>query len=794
MFIRFVRGYGSLSRIRNIGIIAHVDAGKTTTTERMLYYSGKINRIGDVDHGDTMTDFLPQERSRGITIQSAAISLDWGDGKINLIDTPGHADFSFEVTRSLKVLDGCVTILDAVAGVEAQTEKVWKMSRGIPKICFINKMDRIGAGFSRTVKEIIMKLNTRVALVNIPYFFVDELTREQKFQGVIDVINQKLLKWDPNDADKIDVTDIDPVKQRLLFQQLLKSRESLIETLSEFDETLVEKFLDQTNGDYLQLQPTIINKSLRENTLNGNVTPILCGASFKNIGVQPLLDSIVHFLPAPIETKLPYINKSNVVMKNDASKGLIINNNINLCVSLAFKVITDPIRGIMVFVRVYSGTLKNGHTVFNTTTNHQFKIGKLVRMNANIPEEIKLLNAGEIGVLTGSAIEGNVSTGDTIITHSMKKNDLRSFKTNDELTIKINPIRTPEPVFTVSVEPKSLGNKDSMEKALKRLVIEDPSLRVTKDEETGQTLLSGMGELHLEIAGDKLINDLNAQVELGAVTVSYKETINTATEIESYSDDQGYSFSISVEPLETSFDETNLQKSKNETWHSLGNDNNYLVMEKHEKYEPEHDWAFPLPYQSVVNALMSSSIVAFQRGGKISNFPLHSCAVRIHNNWTIPMDIEKPNVILSITRNMILKALGKLTENQYSVLQPLMNLEVDVSPRDMGVVVQDLTGVRDASINSIDDQHEMTSSDDNLSFTEIANNQYLPEDQTIDLIQTNDQSNSLKHIKARAPLRNMIAYNKKIRSLTQGRGYFHMYYDRMEKVTPDNLKIIIDSL
>ncbi|SMN21714.1 similar to Saccharomyces cerevisiae YJL102W MEF2 Mitochondrial elongation factor involved in translational elongation [Maudiozyma saulgeensis] len=791
---QFVRRHSTLEKIRNIGIIAHIDAGKTTTTERMLYYAGKTDRIGNVDHGDTITDFLPQERSRGITIQSAAISFDWRNrGEINLIDTPGHADFSFEVIRALKVLDGCVTIFDAVAGVEAQTEKVWKMSKQIPKICFINKMDREGAGFSRTVKEIIMKLSTRIALVNIPYFSLNPQTREQKFEGVIDIINKKLIKWDINDPDSVNVVELDPIKDKYLFDQLSKARESLIETLSEFDDTLVETFLEEANGDYLKLSSSVINRTLRNLTLDNTITPILCGASFKNVGVQPLLDAVVDYLPSPIETKLPDINKKNFVMKFDHSKGLIINNNNSMCVALAFKVITDPIRGLMVFVRVYSGTLKNGFTVYNTTTKKPFKIGKLVRMNADVPEEINHLNTGEIGVLTGSSIDGNVSTGDTIISHSMKKDGLKSFKKNEELTLKINPISVPEPVFTVTVEPKSLGNKDSMEKSLKRLVIEDPSLRVTVDEETGQTLLSGMGELHLEIAGDKLVNTLGAKVELGKVTVSYKETINENTSVESYSDDKGYNFSISLEPLDGSVKDISKQSNK-EMWYSLGSDNNYLIMEKNDKYDPENEWLLQLTYDSIVNSIVSSSIVAFQKGGKISNFPLHSCLVRVHSNWQVPIDVEKPSEILEITRNVIIKSLNKLVTNQYSVLQPIMSLNIDVDPNDMGVVIRDLTSDHDAIILSIDDRDSVEKAEDNLLFNKIAEMQYLPDDVTLNLMKTSTGNESSKHIKAEVPLRKMIAYNKKLRSLTQGRADFQMYFEKMERVTSDHLKEIIDDL
>ena len=278
MLLRFIRRYATkhdLSKVRNIGIIAHIDAGKTTTTERMLYYSGKINRIGDVDQGDTITDYLPQERSRGITIQSAAISFDWKkDYKVNLIDTPGHADFTFEVIRSLKVLDGCVTILDSVAGVEAQTEKVWKQSSGLPKICFINKMDRTGAGYSRTVKELVVKMKTRALLINTPIFKVDPTTKEAVFNGVLDIVYGKQLIWDPNDPDKIDVKSVDAEHE--YYNDLVKGREALVETLGEFDESIVEHFFNEADGEYLNVSPEVLNKSIRNATLSLHATPVLC--------------------------------------------------------------------------------------------------------------------------------------------------------------------------------------------------------------------------------------------------------------------------------------------------------------------------------------------------------------------------------------------------------------------------------------------------------------------------------------------------------------------------------------
>lgn len=791
MLLKFLRTYSSkvdISKVRNIGIIAHIDAGKTTTTERMLYYSGKINRVGNVDQGDTITDYLPQERSRGITIQSASISFHWHDNyKINLIDTPGHADFTFEVIRSLNILDGSVTILDAVAGVESQTEKVWKQSEGIPKICFINKMDRIGAGYSRTVKELIIKMKTRVLLLNTPIVEIDNKTNNTLFQGVMDIVNGKILKWDPNDIDKIYISDI--LCNDAKYDELLNCRESLIETLSEIDDELVEYFLEEAEGDYMKVPAHILNMSIRKATLAQYATPVLCGASFRNIGVQPLLDAIINYLPSPNESRIPKLNES-LPIKFDPKTGMIINNNRHLCVSMAFKLITDPIRGIMVFIRVYSGILTSGHTVYNSTTGTKFKIGKLIIMHANVAEEVKCLYPGDIGVLTGSNVSEHVRTGDTIISHTMKKDGIKSFNKNVELNLKINPMEIPPPVVSVAIQPRTLGNKKSMDESLAQLIREDPSLAVTKNDDTGQILLSGMGELHLEIATDRLLNELNAQVDIGKMTVAYKETINSTITKKTIKDDFGYTFTASIEPL----DKTVLNNHSDlEKWYPLGNDNNYMVVEKHYKYDPLKYWKFQVTYDSIISSMISSCIAALQNGGKISNFPLNSCVIRINNNWEIPEDILSVTSILSLVRQLIVDLLFESPSSNFSVLEPIMNVEVIVQQQDLGNVIHDLVGARKANIISIEDEHDISKFHNlNLEFRDIAENQVLPADSTIDLAKLNQENQMLKVVKARIPLKEMVLYVKKLRSLTQGRGVFYMSYAGMEKVTQDRLEGVLN--
>ncbi|SCW00177.1 LAFE_0B11144g1_1 [Lachancea fermentati] len=787
--IRSYYSKSSISKLRNIGIIAHIDAGKTTTTERMLFYSGKTKRIGNVDQGDTITDFLSQERERGITIQSAVISFNWQkDFKINLIDTPGHADFTFEVIRSLKVLDGCVTILDAVAGVEAQTEKVWKQSVGIPKICFINKMDRTGAGYSRTVKELIVKMNTRVLLINIPIFSYDKETREPIFEGVLDVVNKKVLKWSREDPNKIDVTDVP--ESSPFFEQLSRGRESLVETLGETDEQLIEYFLEEAEGDYMNISAKLLNESIRKATIENYATPVLCGASFRNIGVQPLLDAVVNYLPSPIEARFPNTNETALVTY-DKDAGAIINKNRNLCVALAFKVITDPIRGLMTFIRVYSGTLNSGNTVLNSTTGHKFKIGKLVVMHANVAEEVKSLKAGEIGVLTGSTVLDNVKTGDTIITHNIKKDGLRSFHKQKELKLQINPINIPPPVVSASIEPKTLGNKKSMETVLQTLVREDPSLQVSVDDETGQTLLSGMGQLHLEIARDRLLNDLNAEVDVGKVVVSYKETIGKNSDLHKRETELGYKLELKIDPLY----EMPKEVKDDEVWHYLSTDNNYLIMENHETLQDSKEWPFQISRDMVVNALISSSMVALQKGRKFSSLPLHSCAIRIKGNWWLPLEATSPSEFLALSRSLILEAFNDFREEDFFVLEPIMNMSISVPQQDMGNVLQDLTGGRKANVLSIEDEHTLSSGDSpNIVFQKIAEQQYLPPDPTLKNANLSDNTHSVKVIKARVPLKEVVSYMSKLRSLTQGRGNYHMEYHGMERVTADRLAAILEEI
>ena len=736
-----------ISRIRNIGIIAHIDAGKTTTTERMLFYSGLTSRIGNVDQGDTVTDFLPAERARGITIQSAAITIPWNSHRINLIDTPGHADFTFEVIRSLKVLDGVVTILDAVAGVEAQTEKVWKQSMATPKLIFVNKMDREGAGYGRTVKEIVAKLGTKVLLCNVPLF--STVGRQPKFTGVLDVVNQKVIRWDEGDKVSVEEPEGDSLAE------ITKCRESLVETLGEVDEAVVDAFLE--TEDYMKIPNDLIQRAIRKSTLENHAVPVLCGASFKNIGVQPLMDAVNSYLPSPVDIT-PDLNTALVLNKEN---GFQVKGNDKLSIALAFKVTTDPIRGVMVFVRVYTGKLVSNSTIY--VHGEPVKIGKLLIMNANVPQEVSEITAGNIGVI----VSDKIKTGDTILFNTQKK----KIKDTD---LVVNPIEVPPPVFTISLEPRTSGDKRSMDDALEVLLREDPSLKVTVDEESGQTLLSGMGELHLEIAKGRL-DDLKAKVELGKIMVSYKETILEKASGEKEQDGVKLSISIEQNPQEAS------KLAKNMRYVDLS-DHNYLAV----PYEPK-DWNLHklMPYETLTNAIISGTISSIQRG-PILKLPLHSVLVTI-DSIDVADDFQDATVLINVTRQLFAQLLS--SSDNFNIMEPMMKVSVEVSPEDIGSVIQDLTSVRKGVIDSIDEDEASSSL---AEFKLISENQYVPYDPTLEFIKLRTDFTTGQKINAQVPLKEMIGYLPKLRALTQGRATYHMEFKGMEQVTAERMKEIVE--
>lgn len=494
----------ALDHYRNIGICAHIDAGKTTTTERILYYTGKSHKIGEVHEGAATMDWMEQEQERGITITSAATTCFWKKEddlfRINIIDTPGHVDFTIEVERSMRVLDGAVTVFDSVAGVEPQSETVWRQADkyGVPRICFVNKMDRTGANFDRTVQMMIDRLGTVPLIVNYP------IGSEDKYEGIIDVVKMKEVVWNGEQLGaEFEEREIRPELQA----KAKELRQKLVETAVEMDDAAMEKYLtDGTEPDLKTLKTCI-----RKGTIAYKFVPVLNGAAFKNKGVQPMLDAVVDYLPAPTD-----VTEIKGTDADDETKEISIPCNDNApFAGLAFKIMNDPFVGSLTFVRVYSGKLEAGSYVQNTVKDNKERVGRMLLMHANNREDIKEAYAGDIVAIAGLK---NTTTGDTL--------------SNPEKQVVLERMEFPDPVIEIAVEPKTKADQEKMGIAIGRLVAEDPSLRVESNEETGQTILKGVGELHLEIIVDRMRREFKVETNIGAPQVAYRETITKPAEID----------------------------------------------------------------------------------------------------------------------------------------------------------------------------------------------------------------------------------------------------------------------
>ena len=488
-----------LQKMRNIGIMAHIDAGKTTTTERILYYTGRTHKIGEVHEGTAVMDWMEQEQERGITITSAATTCEWRDIQINIIDTPGHVDFTAEVERSLRVLDGAVAVFDAVAGVQPQSETVWRQADkySVPRICFINKMDRIGADFEHSVETIVTRLKCKPVPIQLP------VGAEDQFKGVIDLVEMKARIWrDETLGAKFDTLDI-PAD---LLEKAQEYREKMIEAVAEHDDQLFEKFIEgQAFTD------DEIRAGIRKATIALKIFPVICGSAFKNKGVQTMLDAVVDYLPSPLD--IPPVEGHDV----DNPEKIIVRkaSDSEPFAALVFKIMTDPYVGQLAFFRVYSGTLKSGDSVYNVAKRRKERIGRLLRMHANKREEIQEILAGDICAAVGLK---TVSTGDTIC--------------DDGHPVVLESIEFPTPVIQLAVEPKTKADQEKMGLAIQKLAQEDPTFRVNTDPETGQTILSGMGELHLEIIVDRMMREFGVGANVGKPQVAYRETIRKSAEAE----------------------------------------------------------------------------------------------------------------------------------------------------------------------------------------------------------------------------------------------------------------------
>jgi len=479
-----------LEKYRNFGIIAHIDAGKTTTTERIMFYTGMTHRIGSVDDGTTVTDWMVQERERGITIVSAAVSAEWKGYQVNIIDTPGHIDFTAEVQRSLRVLDGGVVVFDAVQGVEPQSETVWRQADryGVPRICFVNKMDRVGASFERTIESIIDRLGANPIPMQIPIGF------EATFKGVVDLLTMKAIVWEDDLGKDPQIVEI-PAD---LKQQAAETRAKMVEKIAELDDELTMKFLEAQEIGIDEMQV-----ALRKGVIANKAAPVFCGSSLKNKGVQILLDAVIDFLPSPAD--IPSIkvsepgnpeNEFELPAQDDAPLS-----------ALVFKIVTDPYVGRLAYVRIYSGVLSQGQTVQNSSKGKKERIGRLIRMHADRREDVTEIRAGDIGAVLGFK---DSFTGDTLC---------------DSKALVLESISFPEPVISIAIEPKSSSDQEKMGEALRKLAEEDPTFRVRSDETTAQTIIAGMGELHLDIIVDRLLREFKVQANIGTPRVAYRESI-----------------------------------------------------------------------------------------------------------------------------------------------------------------------------------------------------------------------------------------------------------------------------
>lgn len=487
----------SLNKVRNIGIMAHIDAGKTTTTERILFYTGKVHRMGEVHDGAATMDWMVQEQERGITITSAATTCEWNGHNINIIDTPGHVDFTVEVERSLRVLDGAVAVFCSVGGVEPQSETVWRQADkyGVPRIAFINKMDRIGADFYRGVEMIRTRLGANPVPIQLP------IGSEDKYIGLIDLVTQKAIFY----TDDLGTRSTESEIPEEMVQLVADYRTKLVEAVAELDENLMMKYLE---GE--EISEEELRMGIRKGTLEIKFTPVLCGSAFKNKGVQMLLDAVVDYMPSPLD--LPPVTGT---VPGDTEEIIRTASDEEPFSALAFKIMADPFVGKLAFFRVYSGTLKSGSYVLNSTKNKRERVGRILRMHANHREDIDMVYAGDIAAVVGLK---DTTTGDTLC--------------DEKIPVILESMEFPDPVIDIAIEPKTKADQDKLGLSLSRLAEEDPTFRVRTDHETGQTIISGMGELHLEIIVDRLLREFKVEANVGKPQVAYRETIRSAVKVE----------------------------------------------------------------------------------------------------------------------------------------------------------------------------------------------------------------------------------------------------------------------
>ena len=802
-----------------------------------------------------MTDFLPAERARGITIQSAAITFHWppksDDAQqassnpashktatsllarpphtINLIDTPGHADFTFEVLRSLRILDGAVCILDGVAGVEAQTEKVWYQANSykIPKIIYVNKLDRDGAAFGSTVREIASKLHVWPAVCQIPWFE----NGNGAFVGVVDIVDLQALRWPAGGDGKIfktiDMTELatmDPT----LEEEARKARTALVELLSEHDDVMVEKYLD-CEEDHMAISPSAILESLRRLLVNGsaNVVPVFAGASFRNTGVQPLLDAIVGLLPSPEEAVDPEVTVrelkgtmhdlvSGKLFQTSSGKPVegkrisplkkstaVMVQHLEAC-ALAFKVVNDVKRGVLVYVRVYHGMLDRNVVLFNTNLQIAERVPRLLKMYASDAVEVSSIAAGQIGVIPGLKY---ARTGDTLVSYSgaNPKTGLPA-PLND---LQLRPIEVPPPVFFASVEPSSLSEEKAVADALALLLREDPSLQLSVDEDSGQTLLSGMGELHLEIARDRLIKDFKAKASMGNIEISFREAILVGAGPEYVLFDR----EIAGRKGKAGCSATVAPYNSDEEQHSedsFEQDGNLITVSIQENSNNEQP-ALPLPPHLtpslIRTALATGALVALARG-PLHSFSVHSTSVSLSfNSATDLFGADTTLASLSSAARLAVQASLRASARTTPtvLMEPVMNVIISVDEPSLGAVVHDLSSARGGHIVSLDDEDIISATNPGSSRADVelidTRRVYAPPD-PFEVISAAGAgmgaglavSSRQRTITARVPLKEMLGYLRHLRSLTAGRGTFVMSVDRFERMGAQRERVVLREL
>jgi elongation factor G len=684
-----------LAKVRNIGVMAHIDAGKTTTTERILFYTGINYKLGEVHEGAATMDWMEQEQERGITITSAATTTLWRDNTINIIDTPGHVDFTVEVERSLRVLDGAVAVFDGVAGVEPQSETVWRQADryGVPRICFVNKMDRVGAEFHRCVEMITDRLGATPLVVQLPWGV------ESDFRGVIDLVRMRALLWQTEGkGDKYDVVAIPDDHAEAARQW----RDKLLETIAENDEEMMEAYLEGTEPSEEQLVAAI-----RRATIAGGITPVLCGSAFKNKGVQPMLDAIVDYLPSPVD--IPPVqghevnNEEQVVLrKADPSEPFS---------ALAFKIMSDQHLGKLTYIRIYSGTLESGSNVINSSKGRRERIGKIYQMHANKREERPTAIAGQIVAVMG--LKGT-STGDTLCDPSKQ--------------VILESMTFPAPVINVAIEPKTKGDQDKLGTAIQRLAEEDPTFQVRTDEETGQTIISGMGELHLEILVDRMRREFHVEANIGRPQVAYRETIRKKVEKVDYTHKKQTGGAGQYARVVINLEPT-------------GGDGG--------GYEFENKITggrIPREYIPSVDA-GSQDAAEF---GVLAGYPMVDVRVTLTDGAY--HEVDSSELAFKIAGSMAFKRAAAMANPV--LLEPVMAVEVRTPDDYMGEVIGDLNARRGQ-------------------------------------IQAMEERSGIRVVKATVPLSEMFGYVGDLRSRTQGRADYSMQFDSYAEVPPSIAKEII---